>query len=71
MDCEGTGERRCRRLTQAADPPQCEFGNTTDPASVRDRPQSPAGLDSGYSWVECNACEAGWQVPDCVEEGVG
>jgi hypothetical protein len=51
--------------------PQCDFANTADSASVRAVLRVRPGLDSGYPWVECNVCEAGWQVPDYAEEGGG
>jgi hypothetical protein len=41
--------------------PQCEHRGVTDPAVLRailrvhDR--------EGYWWVECSACDCGWQVP--------
>jgi hypothetical protein len=25
------------------------------------------GLGAGYEWVECGACDAGWQVPHYAE----
>ena len=49
--------------------PQCEYASTTDPGVLRlalriaDR--------AGYSWVECAACQGGWQVPYFAEENVG
>lgn len=47
----------------------CEHRDTTDPTIVKaillvtDR--------EGYWWVECSACEYGWQVPYYAAENVG
>jgi hypothetical protein len=50
--------------------PQCEHRDVTDPAVLRailrvhDR--------EGYWWVECAACDCGWQVPHyAAEKNVG
>ena len=51
--------------------PQCEFKDESDPAvlkvllKVRD-----AAAGDAYWWVECGACEIGWQVPHFAEERV-
>ena len=43
--------------------PQCVFATTTDPAVLRVLLKVRDGMGGEYWWVECGACEAGWQVP--------
>jgi hypothetical protein len=50
---------------------QCEFASEADAAMLRVLLKV---TDKGsYSWVECGACDAGWQVPHYVDsaESVG
>jgi hypothetical protein len=49
--------------------PQCEFRGTTDPATLRALLRITP--KEGYAWVECGACDSGWQVLDFAEECVG
>ncbi len=49
----------------------CEFKDTTDPAVLRVLLRIKPGLEAGYSWVECSACDLAWAVPDFAEESVG
>ncbi|MGA9159546.1 MAG: hypothetical protein WB297_01605 [Actinomycetota bacterium] len=44
---------------------QCEFNGVTDPAMLR--AVLRVTPKDGYSWVECNACDIGWQVPHFAE----
>jgi hypothetical protein len=41
----------------------CEFVGETDPAELRYILKVKDGLGPGYWWVECSACDTGWQVP--------
>jgi hypothetical protein len=43
--------------------PQCEFKGETDRGVLRVL-LKVTPKDGGYSWVECGACEHGWQSPD-------
>jgi hypothetical protein len=45
--------------------PQCEFRGTTDPATLRALLRVTP--KEGYAWVECGACDSGWQVPYYAE----
>ena len=49
----------------ARHPGQCEFVGETDAAMLRVLLKV---TDKGdYDWVECGACDAGWQVPHYAE----
>jgi hypothetical protein len=50
--------------------PECEFKDETSPAILRALLKVKPGLGGDYSWVECGACSAGWQVLDYTE-GLG
>jgi hypothetical protein len=47
--------------------PQCEFAAETDPSVLRVLLKVRDGAGGGYWWVECGACETGWQVPHYSE----
>jgi hypothetical protein len=49
--------------------PQCEFTDVSDVSIVKALLKLTP--KDGYSWVECGACSAGWQVPDFAEASVG
>jgi hypothetical protein len=42
---------------------QCEHRDTTDPVLLKAILKVRDGAGGGYWWVECAACEHGWQVP--------
>jgi hypothetical protein len=44
---------------------QCEFVGVTDAARLR--AVLRVTPKDGYDWVECNACDIGWQVPYYAE----
>ena len=46
---------------------QCEYVSETDPAVLKVLLKVKPGLGEGYDWVECGACDAGWQVPYFAE----
>jgi hypothetical protein len=50
--------------------PQCEFAAVTDHDVVRVLLKVREGQGEGYWWVECGACETGWQVPYYAAESV-
>jgi hypothetical protein len=45
--------------------PQCELNGETDPAVLR--LALKAVERDGYWWVQCSACDTGWQVTDYAE----
>jgi hypothetical protein len=47
--------------------PQCEFRDASDPSILKALLKITP--KDGYSWVECGACSAGWQVLDLAEAG--
>ena len=51
--------------------PQCEHRDTTDPARLRVILKVKDGAGGDYWWVECGACDCGWQVPHYTAKGVG
>jgi hypothetical protein len=65
------GQRLCRHTRDLVDPKtarhagQCEFNGVTDPAMLR--VVLRVTPKDGYDWVECNACDIGWQVPYFAE----
>ena len=44
---------------------KCEFAS--DPTVLRILLKVKPGVGPGYSWVECGACAAGWQVAHYAE----
>jgi hypothetical protein len=42
--------------------PQCEHREATDPATIRLILDVKDGLEPGYWWVTCRACQTSWQV---------
>ena len=46
---------------------QCEYASETDPSVLRVLLRVKPGMGEGYDWVECGACDAGWQVPHYAE----
>jgi hypothetical protein len=42
---------------------QCEHRSTADPTLLRAILKVRDGAGGGYWWVECGACDTGWQVP--------
>jgi hypothetical protein len=48
---------------------QCEHRDTTDPVLVRAILKIQER--DGYWWVQCGACDGGWQVPFYAVESVG
>jgi hypothetical protein len=51
--------------------PQCEHRRTTDPVLLRAILKLRDGAGGDYWWVECSACDCGWQVPHYATESVG
>jgi hypothetical protein len=47
--------------------PECEYVFETDPPVLKILLKVKPGLRPGYSWVECGACDAGWQVAHFAE----
>jgi hypothetical protein len=45
--------------------PLCEFVSATDPSVLR--AVLRVTPKDGYSWVACNSCDYGWQVPHYAE----
>ena len=41
--------------------------DTSDPALLEALLKVRDGAGGGYYWVECGACDAGWQVPHYAE----
>jgi hypothetical protein len=48
--------------------PSCPYREATDPAMIRAVLRVTEKED--YWWVECNACQCGWQVPFYAAESV-
>ena len=46
----------------------CDQRDTTDPVVLRAILKVQEGAGGGYWWVQCGACDCGWQVPHFVEE---
>jgi hypothetical protein len=46
---------------------QCEYVSETDPAVLKVLLKIKDGAGGSYWWVECGACDTGWQVPYYVE----
>jgi hypothetical protein len=42
---------------------QCEFASETDVGVLRLILKVKDGAGGDYWWVECTACDCGWQVP--------
>lgn len=42
--------------------PECEYVDERDRSVLKVLLRVKPGLGPGYSWVECGACAAGWQV---------
>jgi hypothetical protein len=49
--------------------PQCEFVGETNPATLKVLLKVSERDD--YDWVQCSACDTGWQVPHYAAESVG
>ena len=50
---------------------QCEHRDTSDPALLRAILKVRDGAGGGYWWVECSACDCGWQVSHFSAENGG
>jgi hypothetical protein len=48
---------------------QCEHRYSSDPALLRAILKVRPGANEGYWWVQCSACEYGWQVPHYQSSG--
>jgi hypothetical protein len=46
---------------------QCEYIAETDRGVLKVLLKVKPGMGEGYDWVECGACDAGWQVPHYAE----
>jgi hypothetical protein len=51
----------------AATPGHCEFASETDPTVLKVLLKVKDGAGGSYRWVECGACDCGWQVPYYAE----
>lgn len=51
--------------------PQCEHRDTTDPALLQVILTVRDGLEPGYRWVTCGACDTSWQVLHYATENAG
>jgi hypothetical protein len=50
---------------------ECEHPATTDPAVIRAILKVTQGPTGDYPWVQCSACDHGWQVPYYAAESAG
>jgi hypothetical protein len=48
-----------------------EYRDTTNPAILRVDLKVTDVEGGGYRWVQCSACDRGWQVPHFAVESVG
>jgi hypothetical protein len=46
---------------------ECEFVSETDTAVLKFLLKVKDGAGGSYWWVECGACDTGWQVPYYAE----
>jgi hypothetical protein len=46
---------------------ECEFAFETDAAVLRILLKVEGGAGGNYWWVQCSACDTGWQVPHYAE----
>ena len=47
--------------------PECEYAYATDAAVLKIVLKVKDGAGGTYWWVECGACDTGWQVPHYAE----